>query len=248
VTPVGSRIVLSRRRLAQLITLTPILRWLVIRLSAPAGEPPRTNCPACGIRLDVLSPATGPTGRCACGHRVGPPPFSIEAVAVICASLVAVAPLSPWERAAYGWWAACGVVLAITDVAVHRLPRPVAFAAAVGLLLVLGPPGLFGHGAAWLRATEAALAITAVLVLLALLPTGLGGGDVTAGLAVGAAAGWISWFAAVAALFAAFLLVAIVGLVLMVAGRATPRTPMPLGPALLAGTLLVVVMLRVVGH
>jgi leader peptidase (prepilin peptidase)/N-methyltransferase len=167
---------------------------------------------------------------------------------VICASLVVAAPLSPWERAAYGWWAACGVVLAATDVAVHRLPRPVAFAAAAGLLLVLGPPGLVGHGTAWLRAIEAALAITAVLVLLALLPTGLGGGDVTAGLAVGAAAGWISWFAAVAALFAAFLLVAICGLVLIVAGRATSRTPMPLGPALLAGTLLVIVVLRVVGH
>jgi leader peptidase (prepilin peptidase)/N-methyltransferase len=194
-----------------------------------------------------MSPATGPVGRCGCGRHVGPPPFTVEVAAAVCAAAVAAAPLSAWERAAYGWWAACGLVLAVTDVAVHRLPRPVAFAATAGLLLLLGPAGLLGHGAAWVRAAEAALAVAALLVPLALLPSGVGGGDVTAGLMVGAAAGWISWFAVVASLFAAFLLVAVCGLVLIVAGRATHRTPMPLGPALLAGTLLVVVMLRVVG-
>ena len=242
----GPGVLWSRRRLVRVLAVTPVLRWLAVRFSAPGDSSPAV-CPACTSQPDLLSSAAMPAGRCECGRHVGPPLLSVEAATAACAVALAATPLSMWERVAYGWWAACAVVLALTDLVVHRLPRPLAFAATAGLLLALGPSALSGQETAWVRSAEAALVVAAALALLALLPSGLGGGDVTAGLAVGAAAGWISWFAVVAALFAGFVLVAVHAVVLMVAGRATRRTPIPLGPALLTGTLLVVVLLRAFG-
>jgi leader peptidase (prepilin peptidase)/N-methyltransferase len=230
----------------QPLTIAPLLRMLTIRYSVPADSPLRTTCGQCAVSLDARSAAAGLFGRCECGIRLGPPPLLLEVVVVACAAALAFSPgLSGWERLAYGWWAACGIVLAFTDLAVHRLPRPLAFASVAGLLVLLAPTALRdGHVEALTRAAAAGVLVAALLAVGALLPgTGLGGGDVTAGLSVGAAAGWISWFAAFAALFTAFLLVAACGMILLIAGRARSSTAIALGPALFTGALLVIVLL-----
>ena len=237
----------SRWRHWQPWAITPLLRMLTIRFAVPADAEPHTTCERCARPLDARSVAAGPLGRCACGARYGPAPLLLEAVTLGCAAVLVFTPgLSGWERAAYGWWSVCAVVLAFTDLAVHRLPRSLAFGSVAGLLVLLTPAAISGgHPADLGRAAAAGLLVAGLLALGALLPsTGLGGGDVTVGLSVGAAAGWISWFAVVTAMFAGWCLVAVSGVALIIARRATRSTALPLGPALLAGTLLAVVLLR----
>ncbi len=90
------------------VLVTPLLRSLALRHAVPPGEPWRRACPACGAAVGFAGPsgALTPSGRCGgCAGRVGPPPFSVEAlalVAVVVGLLVVPVPV----LAGYAWWAA----------------------------------------------------------------------------------------------------------------------------------------------
>src|SRR5690606_39946340 len=91
--------------------------------------------------------------------------------------------------------AVVGVVLAVEDLASHRLPNAVLAptAVALGLLLVVAAIA----GGTWTDLVRAAVAAVACglgyLVLALLRPTGLGMGDVKLGAVLGAWLGWLGW-------------------------------------------------------
>jgi leader peptidase (prepilin peptidase)/N-methyltransferase len=92
------------------------------------------------------------------------------------------------------------------------------------------------------RAVLAGAALVAAYGVLAVLPrSGLGFGDVKLAGLLGVALGPLGWDAVVAGTALGFVLGGGVALLLLVAGRANGRTPIPFGPAMLAGAWLAAV-------
>ncbi|MEV4654510.1 prepilin peptidase [Micromonospora sp. NPDC049301] len=140
--------------------------------------------------------------------------------------------------------AAVGVVLAVVDLACLRLPDPLVLATALlalgglsGAALLADDPGrLLG------ALTGAAVAGTAH-VLLALLPgSRLGFGDVKLAAVLGLPLGWLGPDALLTGLLLPHLLHGGVVLGLLAVRRVRRDTLLPLGPALLAGTWLAVLV------
>jgi leader peptidase (prepilin peptidase)/N-methyltransferase len=136
--------------------------------------------------------------------------------------------------------AALGVLLAFVDAACLRLPDPL-----VGTALVAGAVGLTiaaaagDNYAALLRAVAGAVVSVAGHLVLALLPSSrLGFGDVKLAGVLGLLLGWLGWPAVLLGLALPHLVNGPVVLALLASGRVGRRTPLPLGPALLAGALL----------
>ncbi|WP_235922137.1 prepilin peptidase [Lentzea tibetensis] len=151
--------------------------------------------------------------------------------------------LALWpELAAYSALAAIGVLLAVIDVIEHRLPSRLI---AVGYLLLLA---LFGfaavvrdNGAAMVRAAASMGVVFVVYLVLAVATNGgLGAGDVKLAGLLGLALGWLSWSAVLAGIVVGLFYGAVAGALLMALGKATPRSPIPLGPAMLAGAFTAV--------
>lgn len=138
-------------------------------------------------------------------------------------------------------WIAAPIVR--TDLARHRIPDALNLAAAAaGALLLLVPGDLSAYGRAWL----AALAVTGVLLALALVgPSGLGMGDVKLAPALGLYLGYLGWEAVLVGILAGFVLGALAAIAILVrdviarrpVGGALRRA-LPFGPFLLVGTLV----------
>lgn len=136
-----------------------------------------------------------------------------------------------------------GAVIVRTDLARHRIPDALTLAAAgCGAVLLALPADWAAYGRAWL----AALAVSAVLLGLALIgPSGLGMGDVKLGPALGLYLGYLGWEAALVGVAAGFVLGALAALVVL-AGDAIARKPLagalrralPFGPFLLVGAVV----------
>ena len=163
---------------------------------------------------------------------------------------VASAVLGALAGAAAGWsavlpaflaLAAVTAALVIIDVDQHRLPdRLVATGAAAAALLLSAAAAMRHDAGALLRSAEAAAAVFAVLMALALAsPRSFGLGDVKLGGLLGAYLGWLGWAYVSYGIFAGFLLGALLALPLVATGRATLRSPVPFGPPLVAGALIV---------
>ncbi|GAB3054281.1 prepilin peptidase [Micromonospora schwarzwaldensis] len=140
--------------------------------------------------------------------------------------------------------AAVGLVLAVTDLIALRLPDPLVGAVALGgalglpgIALTTGEPG---------RPTTALAGVGLSLggyLLLALLPGArLGFGDVKLAAALGFPLGWLGWPALRLGLLLPHLLGGVTFLVLLATGRIRRDTPLPFGPALLAGAWLAAVL------
>lgn len=158
------------------------------------------------------------------------------AAAVLLVPTLALAPA--WIALA---WIAAPIVR--TDVARHRIPDVLNVAAgAAGAVLLLVPWDGAAYGRAWLGA----LAVTAAMLVLALIgPSGLGMGDVKLAPALGLYLGYLGWSALVVGVAAGFVLGALAALGLL-AREAFARRPLagalrkalPFGPFLLLGTLV----------
>ncbi len=230
------------------LTVVPLLRWAVVTHAVRAGRPWRRRCPRCATPLGPAGSmrALTPVARCGvCRQRLGPPPWTLELVAAASAAALTWSGLTGLRLAAYGWWAAFGVILLFVDLTVQRLPARLSYAAAVGLLsLLLGDALVSQSWQPWLRAILGAIVAASALAVSALaLPAWVHWGDVRYAVAVGAAATWVGWIALYAAAFLATLAAAIVGVGLIAARRAELKTHLPQGPYLYAGTLLSVVLL-----
>jgi leader peptidase (prepilin peptidase)/N-methyltransferase len=145
---------------------------------------------------------------------------------------------------AYTVAAGTGVVLAAVDVRHHRLPDRILLPALGGCAVLLGlAAAVEGQAGALVRAGSAAAATFGTLFGLAMLgPGALGFGDVKLGALLGLVLGWLSWSHLVLGLLLGLGLAALMVVVLLAARRIGLRSSVPLGPALLAGGWLVVVL------
>lgn len=234
-------------------SLSPLawLRALTTVYSVPKGTPWLRSCPVCGSRLlSRRGPAVTMDGRCAqCGDRVGRSPWVIEVAGVAVVALLVLGTRTSTELPAYLWFAVLGVVLAVVDATVFRLPNALTAAWAGGTLVGLLLPAVLEHrGDDWLRAVLAGLTLTVPLGLLALLrPGSLGWGDVKAAAAVGIALGWLGWLAVYAGVLLASFVAFGYAMVLLVRRRAGRRTRLPLGPFLVTGAVVVIALLPATG-
>ncbi|CCK28209.1 type IV peptidase [Streptomyces davaonensis JCM 4913] len=206
------------------------------RFSAPAGEPWRDNCPE-------GHPVRGWLGRahcttCARSYGLGVVPLSL-ATAAVCAALAAATGTRP-ELGVWLLLAPLGVLLAVVDFRVQRLPDPLTLPLAGAALVLLGVVALVPeHAGEWTTALYGALALGGgYLVLFLINPAGMGFGDVKLALGTGAVLGWYGWSTLMLGTFAGFLLGALYGGALVVVRRAGRKTSIPFGPFLIAGAFL----------
>ncbi|MGW7527874.1 prepilin peptidase [Streptomyces sp. NPDC054783] len=209
------------------------------RFAVPAGEPWRDRCPD-------GHPIRGWIGRVACGacggeaRRTGVPPTAALpaslATALTCAALATATGTRP-ELAVWLLLAPVGVLLAVVDLRVQRLPDPLTLPLAAAALALLGLAALLPeHAGHWLTALYGALALGAGYYALYLInPAGMGFGDVKLAVGMGAVLGWYGWSTVLLGAFAGFLFGALYGGALVVVRRAGRKTAIAFGPFLLAG-------------
>jgi leader peptidase (prepilin peptidase) / N-methyltransferase len=137
--------------------------------------------------------------------------------------------------------AAIAVPLAVIDIEHHRLPDRLVAAAAIAAAVLLTVAAAIRHDWVNLRgAALGAVAVFAVLYLIAFVsPRAFGFGDVKVGAVLGAYLGWFGWLDVYYGVFAGFLLAGAVALAALGTRRATMKTAIAFGPALLAGPLVV---------
>ncbi len=204
------------------------------RLSVVPEETWQTRCPD----GHLISGWVG-WARCA-GRAYGPStPLVVLATALVCAALAAATGTRP-ELGVWLLLAPVGVLLAVVDFKVQRLPDvltlPLAGAALALLAAVAVVPE---HAGDWLTALLGALALGAgYFVLFLINPNGMGFGDVKLALGLGAVLGWYGWGAVVLGTFAGFLFGGLYGMGLVVIRRAGRKTSIPFGPFLIAGAFV----------
>lgn len=174
--------------------------------------------------------------------EAGPVPsrFWLAPVAAVLAMLLTghLADLDRWGLLpAYAGLLAVALPLAAIDLDVHRLPDRVTLPAVPVLAVLLA---LDWDADRMFRAFVGAGLAGAVFLLLALaVPGGMGLGDVKLAVVLALPLGWWGYLAVLQGLALGFVIGGLVSVVLICARRATRRTHIPLGPALLAGALTV---------
>ncbi|MEV4706781.1 prepilin peptidase [Actinoplanes sp. NPDC049316] len=231
----------------------PVRAWIVA-FSVPEGQPPATACATC---QSTIIPARGggalgwlsPHGRCrACRVRIGPPPWTVEAVLAVTAGALVHAATVPLTAPLLVCLTVLGVTLAFVDLAVCRLPdrfTAAAFLTAVVVVVVQTAAG--GDWALGLRAAIAAALTGGFYLLLTLMANG-GYADAKLGLTTGLLLGAHSWAALIVGGFVSVLITAVLGATLRAAGRRKPGDDLAHGPSMLAGVLLVVAIAPFAPH
>ncbi|MEU9554969.1 A24 family peptidase [Streptomyces fumanus] len=230
------------------------------RFSAPAGQPWRDRCPGGHPVRGWLGGAR--CGACAAGegsyaeggatraegggsyvegggsYAPGPLP-PVVVTALVCAALAGATGTRP-ELVVWLLLAPVGVLLAVVDRRVARLPDPLTLPFAGAALALLGLAALLPeHAGSWTTALLGALALGAGYLALWLInPAGMGFGDVKLALGAGAVLGWYGWATVMLGTLAGFLLGAVYGGVLVLARRAGRKTAIAFGPFLIAGAFL----------
>ncbi|MEU9007084.1 A24 family peptidase, partial [Streptomyces sp. NPDC048551] len=143
------------------------------------------------------------------------------------------------EAAAFVALAPALVLLALVDLAVHRLPDVLTLPLAAATAALLGAAALLpGAAGSWRAALLGGGALgAAYLVLFVVNPAGMGLGDVKLALPLGVALGWYGWGVWAAGAFLGLLYGALYGLGLVLRGRATRSTGFAFGPFMAAGAL-----------
>jgi leader peptidase (prepilin peptidase)/N-methyltransferase len=227
------------------------------RLSVERGTPPRSACAACATPFPAGLPGwVRLKARCpGCGKRLGPRPWQTTAAGALAAGVPAWAlpPASAADAlvlAAFVLAGVAGVLLGAIDLACLRLPDAIVGPTFLVTLALLGAAtAVAGSGAVHdlLRALAAALALSGAYFVLALLPgANLGMGDVKLCALLGLLLGWLGWGAVLLGAVLPHLINGPVVLALLLTRRAGRKTELPLGPALLVGALLAVVVHAVV--
>jgi leader peptidase (prepilin peptidase) / N-methyltransferase len=153
--------------------------------------------------------------------------------------------VSHWsDLVGYSMFAIVGLAVSAVDVAEQRVPTRLVLPAYPMVV------GFFGTIAILQRDTESAtraaiglLALPVFYLILALVTNGgFGAGDIRfAGLA-GWVMAWHGWTTLVAGTVLAFLMASVVTLTIILLRRATWRTPIPFGLAMVAGVLAAIVL------
>ncbi|MFE9686037.1 prepilin peptidase [Streptomyces sp. NPDC006285] len=209
------------------------------RFSVAPEEPWATRCPEGhligGRGGGWIGPARCPD--CGGGRAYGPSsPLVSVTTALVCGALAAATGTRP-ELAVWLLLAPLGVLLAVVDFRVQRLPDVLTLPlAGAALALLAGAAVAPEHAGNWPTALYGALALGAgYFVLFLVNPTGMGFGDVKLALGLGAVLGWYGWGTVLLGTFAGFLFGGLYGMALVVARRAGRKTSIPFGPFLIAG-------------
>ena len=225
----------------------------VVIYRVPAGMSvvsPPSSCPACGspVRSFDNVPVVSwliLRGRCrTCNAGISIRYPIIELLTAVVFGLVAARNGASWTLPAELAFAAGLVALAAIDLERFLLPRKIVYATStiVTLMLVLaaGFQDRWGHfGVAVICAVSAFLVF---FTINAVKSAWMGFGDVRLAGLIGLALGWLGGWYVVVGFFAANLGGAIVGVAMMVARRASRRTPLPYGVFLAGGSLLAILI------
>lgn len=135
------------------------------------------------------------------------------------------------------------MVLSVVDAAHFRLPFVVSVpATCFGAANLVIAAAIEGYGRQLVAALMSGVVVGAVFLLLGLtIPSGMGGGDIVIATAIGMLLGWLGPHALVVGL-AAGLGIAVLIAVVRVWRTRTLNSPVPIGPALLAGWFIGVVV------
>jgi len=169
-------------------------------------------------------------------HRLASAPVLVSATAIMFDLLAWRIGFHP-DLAAYGCLAAAGIPLAAVDLIEHRLPHSLVLPLYPTLVGLFGLAALLDHDPArLLRAVLGMVTLLAFYLVIALLSRGgLGAGDVRLAGVLGLALAWHGWMALVSGTVLGLLCAAVSGAILVAVRRATRQTPIPFGPALIAG-------------
>ena len=205
---------------------------------------------ACAAVLAFSAVPLMPRAVAAFGTADGRPPrrpvpgvrVFAAATALLVAAVSAALHDHPGRLPAYLYLGLVGLVLAVVDVRVHRLPDALVLPSYPVLAVLLAVAALVeGTPARLARAVGAGLAVWLLYAVLRRLARGaVGRGDVKLAGLVGLALGWLGWPSVALGLFAATVLAGLWALGLLVTRRAARGDRIAYGPFLLAGTLLAV--------
>ncbi|MGW2905948.1 prepilin peptidase [Streptomyces sp. NPDC001204] len=216
---------------------TPVGDPAATRAGNPAAPPaavPAAASAGTPATPPADDPATTPArDRASYGPRALP---VAAATALVCGAFAAATGGRP-ELAVWLLLAPVGVLLAVVDFRVRRLPDALTLPLAGAALALLGVAALVpGHAGHWPTALYGALALGGgYFVLFLVNPAGMGFGDVKLALGAGAVLGWYGWPVVMLGTFAGFLFGALYGGALVVVRRAGRKTAIAFGPFLIAG-------------
>jgi leader peptidase (prepilin peptidase)/N-methyltransferase len=150
---------------------------------------------------------------------------------------------SAWVPAAC-WFTTCSIVLSWTDVTTRRLPNRLTLVAYAGTLTLLLAAAVYsGEWNRLLSSVLGGIALVAFyLILVFVLPRGMGLGDVKLAASVGTLLGWYGCTVILTATLIGFFLSAVYGIGLLLAGKASVRNGIPFAPFMIAGTLVALVI------
>lgn len=190
------------------------------------------------VFLPVAERLSGPRQR----RGAAMPPAAIVLVTAILFGLLASRVGTRAELLAYSCVALAGVPLAATDLTELRLPIPLVWSSCLATLTLFGIAATIDQaGHALLRAAISMVALPAAYLLIALMSHGgFGAGDVRFAALIGLTLGWRSWTAVATGTVIALVYASLTSLIAITLGRLSKRSPIPYGPAMLAGAFTVV--------
>jgi len=145
------------------------------------------------------------------------------------------------DLVAYSTFSLVMAPLAVIDFLERRLPSMLILAGLLALGTIFGLAAVLAAGYAdFLRAAAGMVVLGLAYLVLALTLGGLGAGDVKLAGLLGLALGWQSWTAVIVGTVAGWLFAAVARLVLRAMGQMSRDAPMPLGPYLALGALVII--------
>lgn len=147
-----------------------------------------------------------------------------------------------WRIAAVCWLLAFGLAAVLVDVAIQRLPDLLTWPCLAGVTALCAGQAVASHAPSTaLRTVLAGAAVAGFFLLLALIADA-GLGDAKLAASIGAILGYLSWSAVLAGVAAGFVLAGIGAAAAIATRGVRPSARIPLGPPLLAGTVLVLAL------
>jgi leader peptidase (prepilin peptidase)/N-methyltransferase len=224
----------------------PVYRLSVPWTTSAPESSRRDRCGGCERAFTPRVPGWVRLGhRCAgCGVRLGPPTWLLAGLGAAGAAGVAWRVGAQPALAPYLFGVLVGLLLGAVDVLAQRLPHVVVYPAIAGAVLLFAGVAVVERDAArLLRAVLAAGALYLVYLIMAMLPGApVGGGDLGLAAFLGLFLGWAGWPVVILGAALPWVLQAGVALVVLIRRRGGARTMVALGPSMLAGAYLVLVV------